>query len=96
MGEVIAAELTIRDRNGQPVKCLQPTMGAFAHIVGFAADYKTVLHIHPLGSMPKPEELGGPTIHFQFRPDLAGDLRLFVQFQTEGQLHLAEFGAQVE
>jgi hypothetical protein len=95
-GEVIGAQLTIRDRNGQSVQRLEPTMGAFAHIVGFAADYKTVLHIHPLGSMPKPDELGGPTIHFQFRPDLAGDLRLFVQFQTGGALHVARFAAKVE
>jgi hypothetical protein len=95
-GEIINADLTIRDGGGQAVKRLQPTMGAFAHIVGFAADYKTVLHIHPLGSMPNPGDLGGPTIHFRFRPDLAGDIRLFVQFQTDGVQHLAEFATKVE
>jgi hypothetical protein len=95
-GEVIDAQLTIRDRNGQPAQRLQPTMGAFAHIVGFAADYKTVLHIHPLGSMPQPGDLGGPIVRFRFRPDLAGDLRLFIQFQTDGALHLAKFATSVE
>jgi hypothetical protein len=96
MGEVAGAQLTIRDRDGHPVQCLQPTMGAFAHIVGFAADYKTVLHIHPLGAMPKPDDMGGPTVRFRFRPDLAGDLRLFVQFQTGGAMHVAGFATRVE
>jgi len=95
-GEVIDAQLTIRDRDGQPMQRLQPTMGAFAHIVGFAADYKTVLHIHPLGAMANPGDLGGPVIHFRFRPDLAGDLRLFVQFQIDGAVRLAEFATTVE
>jgi len=95
-GEVVDAQLTIRDANGQPAQSLQPTMGAFAHIMGFAADYKTVLHIHPLGSMPQPGDLGGPVIRFRFRPDLSGDLRLFIQFQTDGALHVAKFSTRVD
>lgn len=94
-GQLNTASLTLRDRAGQPVTRLQPFMGAFAHIVGFAEDYYTILHIHPLGPMPRPEDLGGPKIDFQLRPTLPGWLRLYVQFVIDGRVHLAHFTVPV-
>lgn len=94
-GQPNVVSISLTDRNGQALNRLQPLMGAFAHIVGFADDFQTALHIHPLGAMPKAEELGGPKINFQLRPHLPGWLRLYVQFRVDGQDHLATFAAPV-
>jgi hypothetical protein len=87
--------LAITDASGKPVDTLQPVMGAFAHMVGFADDFQTILHIHPTGGMPLPGQLGGPRINFQLRPSQPGWLRLYVQFSVEGKEHLAEFVVKV-
>jgi hypothetical protein len=94
-GEVCGASVNIQRTDGSLVNNLQPYMGAFAHIVGFADDFKSVLHIHPLGPMPKPNESGGPLIDFKYRPLTPGYLRLFVQFNADGRLHVASFGIPV-
>ena len=89
-GETSEGQILIRDINGEPIERLQLTMGAYAHIVGFAEDYKTVLHIHPIRRIGGPAELRG-IIDFKIRPTMPGNLRLFVQFSVADTLHTAEF-----
>lgn len=87
--------LRLRDAQGVPLTRLQPLMGAFAHVVGFADDFQTIHHIHPLGAMPQPGELGGPTINFRLRASLPGWIRLYVQFAVDDATHLAAFAVPV-
>lgn len=82
---------TLEDPEGKPLTRVQPLMGAFAHVVGFADDFHTILHIHPLGAMPAADQLGGPKIDFQLRPIQPGWLRLYLQFQVDGKVRLATF-----
>src|SRR6185295_12096936 len=48
----ISGQLTVIAPDGLPYKQLQPVMAAFAHLVAFNEDRKTVLHIHPEGPEP--------------------------------------------
>jgi hypothetical protein len=94
-GSIVAARLFITSSGGQPCQNLEPLMGAFAHFVAFTEDFASILHIHPHGVAPQPAERGGPGIEFSFRADRPGFLRMFVQVQTAGVVHLASFGATV-
>jgi len=79
------------EEDGKPLTRVEPLMGAFAHMVGFSDDFQSILHIHPTGAMPVPGQFGGPQVDFQVRPLLPGWLRLYLQYQVDGQGHLAEF-----
>lgn len=83
--------VVLEEPDGSPLTRLEPYMGAFAHVVGFGDDFQSILHIHPLGTMPVPGQTGGPRVDFQLRPQLPGWLRLYFQFQVESQVHLAAF-----
>ena len=54
-GQPIDGELAVTAPDSRPFKELEPVMGAFAHLVAFHEDYKTVLHIHPQGQEPQTE-----------------------------------------
>ncbi|WP_338151680.1 hypothetical protein [Legionella norrlandica] len=45
-GKAAMGKLIISNSQGKPVHDLEPVMGAFAHIVGFYSDFKTIVHIH--------------------------------------------------
>ena len=81
-GQDAMMKISIRGKDGQPLGQLEPLMGAFAHMVGFAEDFKTIAHIHPMGEEPtKATDRGGPLLEFHMNPEQAGLLRLFVQVQ---------------
>jgi hypothetical protein len=95
-GHMIVGTLTITGSHGKPFAQLEPVMGAFAHIVGFNEDLKTVIHIHPYGSEPKrPEDRGGPAFAFKFYPPAPGFYRLYAQIQIDGAQQFAPFGLTV-
>ncbi|MDB6138997.1 MAG: uncharacterized protein JWO94_2069 [Verrucomicrobiaceae bacterium] len=95
-GMLAAARLKLSHAaDGSPVANLEPVMGAFAHIVGIADDFATILHVHPHGLVPEDAVLGGPEIDFRFRPATPGFYRLFVQVRTGGATHCLAFGVQV-
>lgn len=81
MGAVIITE------KGKPVTTLEPIMEAYAHIVAFNEDYKTILHIHPMDD--------GKNIQFHIMPTEAGFIKLFVQVKINGQEIFAPFGVMV-
>jgi len=94
--EPITAFLTVSDAAGQPFNKLESVMGAFAHIVGFYEDRKTVLHIHPEGAEPQSaDERGGPALKFRFYAPKEGFIRLYVQVQVDGKQVFAPFGVMV-
>ena len=71
-------------------------MGAYAHMVGFADDYETIAHVHPMGREPvSAAERGGPTLRFHVTPEKAGLLRLWAQVQIDGEQIFAPFTVTV-
>ncbi|MEQ1851026.1 MAG: hypothetical protein ABMA01_05470 [Chthoniobacteraceae bacterium] len=90
-------EITVTAADGKPVTSLEPAMNAFAHLVGFYDDHRTVVQLHPTGGdVLNPELRGGPTlgfIHFAPKP---GFIRLYCQVRIEGKTLFAPFSVNVE
>ena len=81
-------------RGGRPVTDLQPYLGAFGHLVALRAGDLAYLHTHPATDASS-DELGGPQISFATEFPSPGSYRLFLQFQTGGQVHTAAFTVRV-
>lgn len=96
LDESARVKLRVTDSSGKPFTGLEPVMGAFAHLVGFNDDYKTVLHLHPKAAKSlKPADRGGPELEFQIYATRAGFYRLFVQVQIKGDSKFVPFGLDV-
>ncbi|MDX1950138.1 MAG: hypothetical protein SFT90_06545 [Rickettsiales bacterium] len=90
-------KILIEDANGKPVTNLEPIMGAFAHIVGFSDDFKSIVHIHPMGKEPeKQSERGGPELLFHAIPKTSGFMKLYAQVKINGKEIFAPFGVEVK
>lgn len=75
-------------RAGQPVTDLEPYLGTYAHLTAFRSSDLAFSHLHPEGTAAAGSH-GGPQLSFRAELPRAGDYRLFIQFQTGGQLHTA-------
>jgi hypothetical protein len=94
--EPVRARLRVTHQNGKPFTQLEPIMGAFAHLVAFNEDWKTVAHIHPKGAgAPAPTDRAGPELEFLFYPTAPGFHRLFAQVQIKGESTYVPFGLMV-
>ena len=51
VGQPASARLGVTSADGKGFTQLEPLMGAFAHLVGFSEDYKTIMHLHPKGPL---------------------------------------------
>ncbi len=88
--------LTVKDAKGEVFLSLEPVMGAYAHLVGFSEDFKTIAHIHPMGEEPTKEtDRGAGKLDFHIVPEQAGLLRLFAQVQIGGVSKFAPFTLSV-
>jgi hypothetical protein len=95
-GEAVVGRVRVTGPDGKPFAQLEPLMGAYAHIVGFSADHKTVVHIHPSGAEPADAaSRGGPELPFKFYAPVAGYMRLYVQVCVGGKWQFAPFGVKV-
>lgn len=95
-GKPAMGKIDITDAKGKSVHTLEPIMGAYAHIVGFNEDLKTVIHVHPMGKEPiKTSERGGPELQFHVEPNKAGFIKLFAQVQINGKTLFVPFGVTV-
>jgi hypothetical protein len=95
-GEATMANITV-SKNGKPFEMLEPVMGAFAHVVGFNEDYKSIMHIHPMGKEPETEnEHGGAVLEFHIEPEKAGFIKLFAQFRINDKDVFVPFGVMVK
>ncbi|MBP0455414.1 hypothetical protein J5Y04_38725 [Kitasatospora sp. RG8] len=84
-----AGELKVTvSRDGKPVTDLQPYLETFAHLTAFHAGDQAFAHLHP-ETRAEAGGTGGPSLPFHAELPAAGDWRLFLQFQTGGQLHTA-------
>jgi len=96
-GAASIVEVNVTDSRGNPVTDLEPVMGAFAHLVGFSADGKTLIHTHPLGTEPdNPNERGGPRLRFHVEPSHAGATQFYLQVKRGGQDIYIPFGQQIK
>lgn len=96
VGKAVMGSVMVTDPKGNPVTWLEPIMGAYAHIVGFSEDWKSVVHIHPMGVEPKTAtDKGGPMLHFHLQPEKAGFVKLFVQVRINGKEMIAPFAFTV-
>ena len=94
--QVRVMQLEIADAAGKPVRQLEPLMNAFAHLVGFYEDYRTVVHLHPEGGdVTRDDVRGGPILSFKFYPPRPGFLRLFCQVVIDGKTIFAPFNVNV-
>lgn len=97
MGQARNMNITVTDAAGQPVLGLEPVMNAFAHLVGFYDDYRTVVHLHPTGGdILNPEQRGGPSLGFILFAPKAGFIRLYCQVSIGGKMLFAPFNLNVE
>lgn len=89
--------ISVSDRDGKPVTRLEPVMNAFAHLVGFYEDFKTVVHLHPMGGdILNPEVRGGPSLGFKIFPPKPGFIRLYCQVSVDGRMLFAQFSVNVQ
>ncbi len=96
-GQARQMEIAVTDSKGKPVKNLEPVMNAFAHLVGFYDDYRTVVHLHPSGGdVVDPSARGGPTLGFVLFAPKPGFIRLYCQVSLAGQMLFAPFNLNVE
>lgn len=91
-GKSTMGKIMIVDDKGNPVHSLEPIMGSFAHIVGFGDDFKSIVHIHPMGIEPTEDtERGGPELQFHLEPENTEFIKLFVQVKVHGKELFAPF-----
>jgi len=96
-GKAAMGKITVTDKDGKPVKDLQPVMGAYSHIVGFADDFSTIAHMHPMGAEPKVKtDRGGPDLSFQMEAAKPGFTKIFAQVKINGKNIYAPFGVTVQ
>ncbi len=96
VNQAATGTITVTDKTGKPVTNLAPLMGAFAHIVGFYADFNTLVHIHPLGEEPLNQaQRSGPSLQFHLMPTQRGYIKLFAQVSLDGKELVAPFSVKV-
>ncbi|MFJ4094225.1 hypothetical protein ACIPYS_21810 [Kitasatospora sp. NPDC089913] len=81
-------------RDGRPVRDLQPYLDAYAHLSAFHEGDLAMAHLHPAGTVDG--DHGGPELTFQALFPEPGNWRVFLQFQTSGQLHTAALTLHVD
>jgi hypothetical protein len=67
---------------------IEPYLGATAHIAMISKEDKSFLHIHPVSDKRFP-------IYAQAHIEKAGVYRIWVEFQTKGKVHTADFTVNV-
>jgi hypothetical protein len=87
------ATLSVTDSNGQPVKRLEPVMGAYAHVVGITETGNGIAHVHPMGEEPAADtDRGCSPLTFHIEPKQAGFLKIWAQLVIDGEEIFVPFG----
>jgi len=89
--------VNVTDARGEPVTDLEPVMGAYAHLVGFSADGKSIIHTHPLDAEPQnASDRGGPRLRFHVEPDCSGATQFYLQVRRGNEDIYVPFGQQIK
>jgi hypothetical protein len=95
-GQTYVGTINVTGADGKPFTALEPVMGAFAHLVGFGEDGKSILHVHPSGKEPTgPNDRAGPDFAFKFYAPSNGFLRLYCQVHVDGKDVFVPFNLNV-
>jgi hypothetical protein len=85
-------QMTFRiTRDGEPVRDLEPYLGAYGHLVALHAPDLAYSHVHPHS-----EDREQGAITFDVELEEPGTYRLFLQFQTHGKVHTVAFTQTVQ
>lgn len=96
VGEATMGKLKITQLDGKVFDQLEPIMATYAHLVAFGEDYKSIVHIHPMGAEPTKEtDRGAGSLEFHIQPEQPGLMRLYAQVQIGGVSKFARFTLQV-
>ncbi len=79
------------NKDGKPVRDLQPYLGAYGHLVALRSGDLAYLHVHPNGEPGDGKTQPGPEVSFTATAPSAGAYRLFLDFQHEGTVRTAAF-----
>lgn len=91
----LAFEIT--DAEGKAVEGLEPLMGAYAHVIGFSDDFRTIAHLHNLGGEPAQDsDRGTSPVSFHFKPDHGGFVKFYLQVKINGAEKFFPFGVTVK
>jgi hypothetical protein len=95
VNQPVMGEISIL-KDGKVLKTLEPVMGAYAHIAAFHEDFRTLMHIHPMGQAPTSAKAQGEgQLMFHMQPLKPGFVKLFVQIKVKGQDIFAPFAFEV-
>ncbi|MGW0731295.1 hypothetical protein [Streptomyces sp. NPDC002851] len=72
-------------KDGEPVRDLEPYLGAYGHLVALRSGDLAYLHVHPEEGGP------GPEVSFATTPPSPGTYRLFLDFKHQGKVRTAAF-----
>lgn len=94
-GENIMLDITV-SKDDEPYRRLEPTMQAYAHLVGFTEDLDVMIHAHPMGEkLTSSSQRGGPNLMFHLVFPKPGGYRLFLQVKSEGEDVFVPFDVNV-
>ncbi|MFF2288652.1 hypothetical protein [Peribacillus butanolivorans] len=90
-GMDLTMTFTINDaKTKQPIKNLQPYLGAVGHVVAISGDTETYLHVHPMD-----EKATGPNAKFMTSFPKSGLYKIWGQFQQNGKVFTVPFTINV-
>ena len=90
-GKTLNMTFTIRDAaTKEPIKNLQPYLGALGHTVAISEDSKNYLHIHPMTTKGS-----GPKVTFMTSFPEKGVYKIWGQFKMEDKVLVAPFVVEV-
>jgi hypothetical protein len=78
-------------RDGQPVRTVQPYLGAYGHLIALREGDLAYLHVHPEGVEPIPGRTGGTAVSFAATAPTAGRYLLYLDFKVDDAVHTATF-----
>ena len=99
-GNVVYLNYHLTDaRTSEPVRDLQPYLGAWGHTLILNADQSQYLHSHPTGMIAETADRstlrGGPEVTFMVIFTVAGDYRIWTQFQRGGKVSTVSYVVRV-
>jgi hypothetical protein len=99
-GSLVSLKYHLTDeRTGEPVRNLEPYLGAWGHTLILNADQSEYLHSHPTEMLPDNVDRatlsGGPDVEFRAMFPAPGDYRIWTQFQRAGKVTTVFFTVRV-
>jgi hypothetical protein len=99
-GAFVPLKYRLKDaQTGEPVRDLQPYLGAWGHTLILNADQSEYLHSHPTemlrGGVEQANMRGGPEVEFGTMFPEAGDYRIWTQFQRGEKIVTVTFTIRV-